>query len=173
MLDKGMGDYSVVVDGERFTVLIEQECDGESILSFWGSFGRVGFIKFVVTDAEEFAYLVPPLHALEAVEEAEGVAMISLLQVEPKYRNRGIGSSLIIEAFKSIMQEDYEIPVALYASSLDTSAYTLDGLIAFYERFGFRLIEGISPKSVMMFIDCIGDLDIESLSFYEREAVCA
>lgn len=71
---------------------------------------------------------------INALDDGELTAYVHYLLVHPEYQNSGIGSELV-----KLFKEKYEG----YLSLVLTAEH--QGLIKFYEKFGFNVIDGASP----------------------------
>lgn len=71
---------------------------------------------------------------INAIDDGELTAYVHYLLVNPKYQNLGIGSELV-----RLFKEKYKG----YLSLVLTAEH--QGLIKFYEKLGFSVIDGASP----------------------------
>jgi GNAT superfamily N-acetyltransferase len=70
----------------------------------------------------------------------EMVIAIEHLAVEPVWRGRGYAEALMTRAMKEIKRKYSGVPITINASPLD-NALSLSDLVAFYKRFGFKLLK--------------------------------
>jgi GNAT superfamily N-acetyltransferase len=103
-----------------------------------------------IAELRDCVELAQRLHVnleIHGVRDANGVSRWYLQWIEATERRKGSGSAVMRELIRAADRHAREITLKA-ASRRGTRG--IEGLVAFYQRFGFRRLGGPSPVRVMM-----------------------
>lgn len=127
---------------------IENE-DGVDIIAYINNI-EIGSISLnILHDAYEYEFQDEfDEDEFDEIFPKSEIIKISHIEIGDSYKNRGIGTNLMLKAIKLMYGKGYT-EFYLNASPMGFSGLRINDLVEFYEKFGFRVIKNQGHNMLM------------------------